>query len=102
MRGIEQGSTPVILWSPTPGGGGQAGFETLNDLRKLYPQFDGNSLAFDADGTPIFKSIELGNYQLLPNAPGARSGAQLPADIKKMLGQSKMDGSYVGAYPPMQ
>jgi hypothetical protein len=102
VRAVEQGSTPLILWSPTPGGGGQVGFETLNDLRKLYPEFDSNSLLFDAHSTSVFKSAELGNYQLLPNAPGAQSGAQLPAEIRKMLGQSKKDGQYVGAYPPMQ
>jgi parallel beta-helix repeat protein len=102
VRGIDEGSTPLILWSPTSGGGGQAGFETLNDLHKLYPQFDSNSLAFDAYAAPLFKCAELGNYQLLPNAPGAKSGAQLPAEIKKILGQSKREGQYVGAFPPMQ
>jgi parallel beta-helix repeat protein len=101
VRCIDSGSIPLILWSPTPGGGGQAEFETLNDLRKFYPQFDGNSLAFDAYGAPLFKSLELGNYQLLPNAPGALLGAQLPAEISKMLGRSKKDGQYVGAYPQL-
>ncbi|MCX6144747.1 MAG: hypothetical protein NTZ35_16195, partial [Ignavibacteriales bacterium] len=70
-----------------------------SDLRKLFPQFSVNSLSFDAYDRPLFKSAELGNYQLLPTAPGATSGMQLPADVRKLLGQPNKVGQYVGAYP---
>jgi parallel beta-helix repeat protein len=99
VRGVEKGSSPLILWSPVSGGQCQARFESLSDLRKVYPQFSVNSLSFDAyDGT-LFKSAELGNYQLLPTAPGASSGTQLPAEVKKLFGQPSKAGQYVGAYP---
>ncbi len=99
VRGAEKGSSPLILWSPVPGEQCQARFESLNDLRKLYPQFSVNSISFDGYDGPLFKSAALGNYQLLPTAPGATSGMQLPAEVRKLLGQSKKDGQYVGAYP---
>ena len=99
VRGAKKGSSPLILWSPAPGEQCQVGFESLSDLRKLYPQFSVNSLSFDAYDGPLFKCAELGNYQLLPTAPGATSGMQLPAEVRKLLGQSKKDGQYVGAYP---
>jgi parallel beta-helix repeat protein len=102
VRSAEKMSTPLILWSPSPGEQCQAGFESLNDLRKLFPQFSANSVSFSGYNGPLFKSTTLGNYQLLPTAPGATSGMQLPADIRKLLGQSTKEGQYVGAYGPMR
>jgi hypothetical protein len=100
VRGAEKGSSPLILWSPTPAGEQcQVGFESLSDLRKFYPQFSVHGSSFDAYDGPLFKSAELGNYQLLPSAPGATSGMQLPADVKRLLGLSKKGGQYTGAYP---
>jgi hypothetical protein len=100
VRSVETGSSPLILWSPAPGGQCQVGFESLSDLRNLYPQFSAHSLAFDAYDGPLFRSAELGNYQLLPTAPGATSGMQLPAEVRKLLGLTSKAGQYVGAYPP--
>ncbi len=102
VRSAEKSSSPVILWSPAPGGQCQVGFESVSELRKLYPQFAVNSLSFDAYNGPLFKSTTLCNYELLPMAPGASTGMQLPAEIRKLLGQSKKDGQYVGAYPQVQ
>lgn len=100
VRSAEKTPAPLILWSPAPGEQCQAAFETLNDLRKLFPQFSANSLSYDGYNGPLFKSTALGNYQLLPTAPGATSGMQLPAEIKNLLGLSVKNGHYVGAYPP--
>ena len=99
VRGLEKTSSPLILWSPAPGEQCQVRFETLSDLRKLYPEFSANSISYADYNGPLFKSAVLGNYQLLPTAPGAKSGMQLPAEIRKLLGQSKKDGQHVGAYP---
>jgi parallel beta-helix repeat protein len=101
VRRSEKPTSPLIVWSPAPGDRSQAGFESLNDLRKLYPQFSANGQSYDNYGGPLFKSAELGNYQLLPSAPGAKSGMLLPADVRKVLGQTKKDSRYVGAYPQM-
>ena len=99
VRGVEKGSSPLILWSPALGGQCQARFESLSDLHKVYPQFSANGLSLDAYDRQLFKCAALGNYELLPTALGATSGIQLPADVKKLLGQSNKAGQYVGAYP---
>jgi parallel beta-helix repeat protein len=94
-------SNPLILWSPASGEQCQARFQSLDDLRKLYPEFSASSHYYGNYSGPLFKSTELGNYQLLPTSPGANSGMLLPAEIRKLLNQSKKDGQYVGAYPQM-
>lgn len=101
VRSAEQTSSPLILWSPAPGEQCQAGFESLSDLRKLFPEYSGNCVSYEGYSGPLFESATLGNYQLLPTAPGAKSGMRLPEEIRKLLGQSKRDGQYIGAYPQM-
>jgi hypothetical protein len=68
-------------------------------LCKLFPQFSATSHYFGNYSGPLFKSAVLGNYELLPAAPGAGAGQQIPGEIKKLLRQSKGVGKYVGAYP---
>jgi hypothetical protein len=99
VRGAEKTSYPLILWSPAPGERCQAGFESLESLRKLYPEFSANSRYFVNYDGPLFKGKELGNYQLLPAFPGSKSGMELPPEVGKLLGKSAKDGRYVGAYP---
>jgi hypothetical protein len=101
VRETDRTSYPLILWGPTQNENCQAGFESLEGLRKLHPGFCVNSHAYaDYDG-PLFRGMQLGNHQLLEDFPGSKSGTQLPAEISKLLGQSKKDGPYVGAYPPI-
>jgi parallel beta-helix repeat protein len=92
-------SSPLIVWSPAPGGQCQARFQSLEDLRRLYPAFSASSHYYGNYSGPLFKSRELGNYELLPTSPGAKSGSPLPAEIRRLLGQSNRAGGYVGAYP---
>jgi hypothetical protein len=101
VRGTEKASSPLILWSPAASKDCQARFESLDSLRRVHPEFSANSRSYVSYDGPLFKSRELGNYQLLSAFPGSKSGMQLPAEIGKVLGQSKKDGRYVGAYPPM-
>ena len=98
----EKTTSPMILWSPAPNEKCQAGFESLEGLRKLYPEFSANSRVYSNYDGPLFKSIELGNYQVLPTFTGLKSGMQLSAKIRGLIGQSEDVGRYVGAYPPKQ
>jgi hypothetical protein len=94
-------SSPLILWSPAPNPQCQVGFESLKDLRKSNPGFSASSREYvDYDG-PLFKSVELGNYQLLAAFEGSQTGMQLPAKISKVLGQARKQVRYVGAYAPI-
>jgi len=99
VRSVEKPASPLISWSPAPGEQCQAGFGSLEDFRKLYPQFSASSRSFENYTGPLFKSAELGNYQLLPSFAGAKSRKQLPPEVQKLLGQSRKVSPYIGAYP---
>ncbi|MGA9365300.1 MAG: right-handed parallel beta-helix repeat-containing protein [Bacteroidota bacterium] len=102
VRGTEKTLYPLILLSPAPNKDCQVGIDSLEGLRDLYPEVTANSRSYVGYDGPLFKSVELGNYQLLSAFPGSKSGAQLPAEIGTLLGQFKKDGLYVGAYPPIR
>ncbi len=101
VRRSERPSLPLILWSPSSNEQCQAAFESLEQFQKLYPEFSSNSRYYANYDGPLFKGVELGNYQLLQAFPGSKSGMKRPAEIDKLLGLSKQDGQYVGAYPPI-
>ncbi len=101
VRGTDKSSYPLIVWSPADNEKCQIGFDSLQAMQKMYPEFATNSLQYINYSMPFFKSLELGSYELLPGAPGSNSGTQLPSEIRKITGQSKKDSRYVGAYPPM-
>ncbi len=101
VRGADKASYPMILWGPAANEKCQTGFESLEDLRKLYPEFSVKDLYFTNYDGPLFKGMELDNYQLLSAFPGAKSAMPLPPQISKLLGPAKKEGRYVGAYPPM-
>jgi hypothetical protein len=98
VRQAEKSQYPLILWSPAPAENCQAGFDSLENLRKLYPEFSINSRSYRNYGGPLFKSLEIGNYTLLPSFPGSQVGTQIPAEISILLGQSKKE-IHIGAYP---
>ncbi len=101
VRGTEKSSYPFILWSPAMNEKCQAEIDSLESLRKLYPEFAVNSRYYPSYTSPMFKSAELGNYQLLSNAPGYDAGTQLPSEVRKIIGQSKKESQFVGAFPPL-
>jgi parallel beta-helix repeat protein len=100
VRHSDKDPKPLILWSPAMNNDCQMVFESLEDLQKLYPEFSIHSQYF-ADDIPLFKSRELGNYQLLQTFPGSKAGSLLPAEVSKLLGLTKKDIRYIGAYPPL-
>lgn len=99
VRKVEKATSPLVYWSPTASEKCYAEFESLNGLRKMYPDFAKNSLDFYHYNGPLFKSRELGNYQLMKDFLGSDAGVQLPSEVSKLLGQSKR---FVGAYPLVQ
>lgn len=91
---------PLILWSPVMNDTCITGFNSPVDMNKLHPEFSANSaLYYDYS---VFKSDELGNYQLLQEFPGAKTGSPLPDEIRVLLKRPEQDIPYVGAYPAVQ
>jgi hypothetical protein len=101
VRSADSASHPPILWSPASNENCQAGFESLEELRKAYPKFAANSQYFKNYAGPLFKSMELGNYQLLPKFPGMATATPLPAEISRFLNRLQKENRSIGAYPPM-
>lgn len=48
---------------------------------------------------PLFKSSELGNFQLLQQFPASDKATKIPPDIGKLINQTRQ---YIGAYPPVK
>lgn len=89
---------PLIVWSPAEDSSCQARLTSPEDLHKLYPEFSSHSQSF-TDDIPLFKSRELGNYNLLGTFPGSKDATTVPEEILKILGLSGKELKYVGAYP---
>ncbi len=100
VRGGDSASEPLIQWSPAEGNDCQVNFESLEGLQKLHPEFSAHSRYFANYNGPLFKSSELGNYQLLQAFPGAGTAIVLPAEITELLGRAKKQALFTGAYPP--
>ena len=99
VRGSDSAANPLILWSPVKNDNCQLLFKSLEELQKLHPEFSAHSRYFPDYNGPLFKSSDLGNYQLLQAFPGSEAGTQLPSEVSKLLGQSK---GFIGAYPPLR
>ena len=73
--------------------------DALAGLQKLHPEFSSHSQNFSDYSGPLFKSPELGNYQLLQAFSASGTGIRPPAEVRKLLGQSKR---FIGAFQPIQ
>ena len=100
VRQATQATYALILWSPVQNDTCQAGYHSPQDVRKMYPAFEGSSISYPGYDGPMFRSMDLKNFQLAPAFPGAKAGMRLPAEIGTLLGKSRTGGVYVGAYPP--
>lgn len=98
VRGALRDSEPLILWSPGVSGDCQMAFESPEALQKVFPEFGSQSQYFSGD-IPLFRSRELGNYQLVRTFPGAKSASLIPAEIVQLLGLPAKDNRYIGAFP---
>jgi parallel beta-helix repeat protein len=100
VRHENKNPKPLILWTPAKNNDYQVAFESLDGIRNMYPEFSAHSQYFP-DDVPLFKSRELGNYQLLQTFPGLKDASVVPVEVAKLLGFSKKDMKYIGAYPPL-
>ena len=94
---LPAGRLPLILWSPAANDNCTAALDSPAELNKIHPQFSAHSLLYTDRN--VYKSRELGNYQLLPSFPGIKAASPLPADISALLSRPKKGLSYIGAYP---
>ncbi|MBN2011558.1 right-handed parallel beta-helix repeat-containing protein [candidate division KSB1 bacterium] len=91
--------SPLLFWSPMKNKECRSYLNSLTDLRKLHPEFSVNSLEFEDYRGPLFKSLELGNFQLLSGFPGKSAASQVPVALNKLINQGEKSELYIGAYP---
>ncbi|MCB0744546.1 MAG: right-handed parallel beta-helix repeat-containing protein, partial [Ignavibacteriae bacterium] len=91
-------NSPIVYWSPTKGENCQATFNNLDDMKKALPQFSKRSEYYENYNGPLFKGIQLNNFELLKEFSGAFNGVELPSSINKLF---KKPVNFVGAYPPI-
>ncbi len=99
VRANAKAPYPLILWSPMPSGNCQSGFESSDELRKVFPTFEVKSETFPGYDGPLFKSAVLGNFEIERGFPGSRVATEIPKEISKALGPAKRSARTVGAYP---
>ncbi len=92
-------SYPLLLWSPAKNKECQKEIESLSDLRKIHSEFSANSQYFSNYDGPLFESWKLGKFELLNEFPGSKSAANLPEEMRNLIGVPEGDIPFVGAYP---
>jgi parallel beta-helix repeat protein len=99
VRKDEADGAPLILWSPAEGVNCTNRFLTPEELHHAYPEFAAHSAFLKTDYGSVFKSPELGNYELARALPESGMADSLPANIRKLLNWSKKDATTPGACP---
>ena len=95
---VRQGRAKTLLvWSPAATDTTLLDLPTLEDFRKLQPQFSAHSREFADYHGPLFKSRELQRYELARAFPGSSPATPLPAEILQLLGWSKDTPAFPGA-----
>ncbi|MFO7657832.1 MAG: right-handed parallel beta-helix repeat-containing protein [Bacteroidales bacterium] len=97
-KDANSGFNTLLYWSPASGEGCQASIASLEEMNKVFDGSSANSKVFGHFNMPLFKSPELGNFQLNPAFSAAGAGTVLPANVQKLLGLSPKYKPYVGAY----
>ncbi len=86
----------LAYWSPFNNEQCQTAIDSKEGMQKVTGG-SANSMILESYNLPLFKSITLGNFQLLPAFPGNKAAGKLPDNISKML---RIKGTpYIGAYP---
>jgi len=87
------------MWSPADSTNCLTEFKSLDGLRQLHPEFETHSQYLNNYYGSVFKSPELGRFELLREFPGSGSADSLPAEIRQVLGRPEQNEGTPGAYP---
>ncbi|MGA3283057.1 MAG: right-handed parallel beta-helix repeat-containing protein [Verrucomicrobiota bacterium] len=99
VRGGDASAKTLILWSPADSDNCLTEFKSLDGLRQLHPEFEAHSRYWDNYYGSVFKSPELGNFELSQALPVRTAEDSLPAEIRQLLDWSKQDARTPGACP---
>jgi hypothetical protein len=91
---------PLIAWSPVQNERGSVDIMAVEELRKLQPGFETQAKVFPDYRGPLFRGVELGNFELLGAFPAANGGAPLPPPVRDVLQWPAGQPVFPGAYAP--
>lgn len=100
VRRTPMPAPPLIRWSPANTETGALEVHELVAFRRQYPRFAVHDVAYDDYHGPLFRSAELGHFDLAEGFPGRAAGVALPAPIRELLQWPDRLGTFPGAYPP--
>jgi parallel beta-helix repeat protein len=89
-------TNPLIWWSPVKNDKCSASYNSLNEFQKNYKDFSVHGSFFHNYKGPLFKSWDLGNYELIESFPGAEESGPIPPEVVKLIGKTD---SHIGAFP---
>ena len=90
---------PLIAWSPVANERGMIAAKSLAEFRQTASQFEAKGQEFADYRGPLFRGVELGNFELLAAFSAAKSAAAVPEAVQKLLGGQP---AYPGAYAPLK
>lgn len=99
VKDANSGFNVLLYWSPANDAECQKAVESSDGLKRVFEGSSGNSKVFESFNMPLFKSIELGNFELNKAFPGANNAVVLPPEIQKLLGLPAKYKPYTGACP---
>jgi hypothetical protein len=72
---------------------------SLDEFRKIAPNFEASARQLNHTPASIFKSPDLKRLELQQPMPAAQGAPALPAEVRKILGWSEQEARTIGAYP---
>ncbi len=98
VRRGETKAPNLLIWSPAEGATCQIPLESLENLRKLNPEFEKHSQYFNNCFGSVLKSVELERYELSRDF-ALIDPTPLPSEIQQLLGWTQSQARVPGAYP---
>jgi hypothetical protein len=90
---------PLAVWSPAATDTCTTTAASLEEFRTLASGFEAHGQSLDLPPHSVFKSPDLGRYELFRPLPGVTRGLAVPPAVLSILGWSDQDARSPGAYP---
>lgn len=86
-----------MYFSPANNNQCQVAINSFDELDKMYPGHEKNSIYLENYTGSFFRSLELGNYEVQSQFENISQQAAIPVEVNKLINRKKETG--VGAYP---
>ena len=97
--GAAKSAAPLVVWSPAASDTCMTTAASLEEFRTLAPTFEARGQSLDLAPQSVFKSPDLGRYELFRRLPGNTREQAIPPAVLSILGWSDQDARSPGAYP---